>query len=532
MAKKVQTVFMCTECGNESPKWSGQCICGAWNTIVEMKVPPVSDTSDKRRRTGSGRAAAASKGSANGSGAGAVIGVGTSTNSGTGIGLFDGGAGVRAVGTPLRLSTVSSGETDRLDTGIPEFNRVLGGGLVKGSLTLISGEPGIGKSTLILQAAARIAEKYGKVLYVSGEESEEQIKMRADRICSSIPDSLYILSETNMENITAQKEAIDPAFLIIDSIQTMYSVDADSSPGTVSQVRICGNELMRIGKGSEMPILIVAHVTKSGDLAGPKIVEHLVDTVLYFTGERSSDLRILRSLKNRFGTTNEIGAFEMRSGGLFDVPNLSETLIQEMSDSTEGSAATSFYEGSRPIILEIQALTAPTNAGFPRRTSIGIEVNRLNMILAVLERRAGISLGNSDVYVNIAGGLRPEGTSSDLAVAMAVYSSYRRIPLSSKTLFLGEISLTGDLRSISHADKIVKEAVRMGFDTIILPEKNAARLSAMQQFSTAAPTAQQASATAARQASPDPGSELSSTLGKARLIPVKSLRDAISFFKK
>ncbi len=559
MAKKVQTVFMCTECGNESPKWSGQCICGAWNTIVEMKVLPVSDTVDKRRRTGSPRAAAASKGPSASTNSSSRRGV-AGTSGGGGINGNGGGGGINGngsvagngdasggsgasgasgaeestraagaqdfvrtplfsgiVGRPLKLSMVPSGESDRLDTGISEFNRVLGGGLVRGSLTLISGEPGIGKSTLILQAAAKIAEKYGRVLYVSGEESEEQIKMRADRICDTIPDSLYILSETNMENISAQKEAIDPAFLIIDSIQTMYSVDADSSPGTVSQVRICGNELMRIGKGSEIPILIVAHVTKSGDLAGPKIVEHLVDTVLYFTGERSSDLRILRSLKNRFGTTNEIGAFEMRSGGLFDVPNLSETLIQEMSDSTEGSAATSFYEGSRPIILEIQALTAPTNAGFPRRTSIGIDVNRLNMILAVLERRAGISLGNCDVYINIAGGLRPEGTSSDLAAAMAVYSSYRRIPLPSKTLFLGEISLTGDLRSVSHADKIIKEAIRMGFDTVILPEKNAVRLQAMQQNS------QKSSAS---------GSSLAEVLNKAHIIPVKSLRDAISLFRK
>ena len=283
MAKKVQTVFVCSECGHESLKWMGQCICGAWNTMTEEKVLPQEGT-DKRRRTGSGG------------------------NSGA-------GAFSRA-GKPMPLFRVKSGETGRVDTGIPEFNRVLGGGLVKGSLTLISGEPGIGKSTLILQAAAKIAENCGKVLYVSGEESEEQIKMRADRICRSIPDSLYILSETNMENIIAQKEQIQPAFLIIDSIQTMYSAELDSAPGTVSQVRVCGNELMRIGKGSDLPVLIVAHVTKSGDLAGPKIVEHLVDTVLYFTGERSHDLRILRSLKNRFGTTNEIGAFEMREEGL------------------------------------------------------------------------------------------------------------------------------------------------------------------------------------------------------------------------
>lgn len=453
MAKKVQTVYVCTECGYESPKWMGQCICGAWNTMAEEKVLPQAGE-DKRRRTGSGRSAG-----------GAAAGASSGSFSPVGRG-----------GKPLPLSSVKSGEKDRIDTGIEELNRVLGGGLVKGSLTLISGEPGIGKSTLILQAAAKIAERCGKVLYVSGEESEEQIKMRADRICKKIPDSLYILSETNMENIILRKEQIDPVFLIIDSIQTMYSADIDSAPGTISQVRVCGNELMRIGKGSDLPILIVAHVTKSGDLAGPKIVEHLVDTVLYFTGERSHDLRILRSLKNRFGTTNEIGAFEMREEGLTEVVNLSETLIEEMNESSEGSAAAAVYEGTRPLILEIQALTSPTNAGFPRRTSIGIDHNRLNMILAVLERRAGISLASQDVYLNIVGGIRPEGTSSDLAVALAVYSSYRSIPVPAKTLCLGEISLTGDLRSISHAEKIVKEAARMGFHRVMLPRQNAEKL--------------------------------------------------------
>ncbi len=442
MAKKAQTVFVCSECGYESPKWMGQCICGAWNTMTEEKALPKSE--DRRRRTGTSASSSA-----------------------------DGG---RTFSRPSPLASVHSGERDRIDTGIEEFNRVLGGGLVKGSLTLISGEPGIGKSTLILQAAANIAASCGPVLYVSGEESEEQIKMRADRICSSIPDTLYILSETNMENIVIQQEKIRPAFLIIDSIQTMYSSELDSAPGTVSQVRVCGNELMRIGKGSGMPVLIVAHVTKSGDLAGPKIVEHLVDTVLYFTGERSRDLRILRSLKNRFGTTNEIGAFEMREEGLCQVSNLSETLIEEMSDFSEGSVATAAYEGTRPLILEIQALTAAANAGFPRRTSIGIDYNRLNMILAVLERRAGVSLSSQDVYVNIVGGIRPEGTSSDLAVALAVYSSRKGISVSGKTLCLGEISLTGDLRSVSHTDKIAKEAARMGFSRIILPKQNAVRL--------------------------------------------------------
>ncbi len=452
MAKKAQTVFVCQECGYESPKWMGQCICGAWNSMIEEKILPLAD--DHRRRTGTSASA--------------------DTTSKT-----------SRAGRPVPLKSVKSGETSRMDTGIPEFNRVLGGGLVRGSLTLISGEPGIGKSTLILQAAANIAARYGNVLYVSGEESEEQIKMRADRICGGIPDKLFILSETNMENITLQQEALKPAFLIIDSIQTMYSDSIESAPGSVSQVRVCGNELMRIGKSLELPILIVAHVTKSGELAGPKIVEHLVDTVLHFTGERSQDLRILRSHKNRFGTTNEIGAFEMRESGLAEVPNLSESLMEDMGDGSEGSIATALYEGTRPLILEIQALTIASNPGFGRRTAIGVELSRLNMILAVLEKRAGISLTTQDVYVNIVGGIRPEGTASDLAVALAVYSSYSGKKPPEMTIALGEIGLTGELRSIQHTDKIVREAARMGFKKIIMPEKNAERLRSQNDFSSA-----------------------------------------------
>lgn len=444
MAKKASTIFMCQECGYESPRWMGQCVCGAWNSMVEQKILPA--TTDSRRRTGAAGAAGRSE------------------------------SGVASPGRPVQLGKVLSGASVREDTGIAELDRVLGGGFVKGSLTLISGEPGIGKSTLILQAAANIAEKYGTVIYVSGEESEEQIKMRADRICKRIPENLYILSETNIENIILQFESIKPVFMIIDSIQTMYSEALDSAPGSVSQVRITGNELMRIGKGSETPILIVAHVTKSGDLAGPKTVEHLVDTVLSFTGERSSDLRILRSVKNRFGTTNEIGAFEMCEEGLIDVSNLSQTLMEDMEGGSEGSVATAIYEGSRPLILEIQALTAPTNMSFPRRTSIGIELSRLNMLLAVLERRASVNLSTQDVYINIVGGFKPDGTSVDLAVVLAVLSSFRGITPPPQTLAVGEVGLTGELRSVRHADKILKEAANLGFRHLILPQKNAAKL--------------------------------------------------------
>ena len=437
MAKKVQTVYVCQECGYESPKWMGRCVCGAWNSFAEEKTVP--DKEDRRRRTGS-------------------VSVGT--------------AGGRA-GIPVPLREVRSGETDRITTGISEFDRVLGGGFVKGSLTLISGEPGIGKSTLILQAAAHIADGGSTVLYVSGEESEEQVRMRADRICPELSGSLYILSETSMENIMAQFQKLKPAFMIVDSIQTMYTDTLDSAPGSVTQVRECGAELMKAGKGNGIPVLIVAHVTKSGDLAGPKIVEQLVDTVLQFNGERSRDLRILRALKNRFGTTNEIGAFEMGQEGLMPVDNLSESLMEDMGEGSEGSVATAVYEGTRPLILELQALATPTPSGFARRQAIGADIRRLNMITAVLERHAGVSLTNQDIYVNVVGGLRPEGTSCDLAVAMAIYSSYARKLVPAGTLVLGEIGLTGELRSIPHADRILREAERLGFSRVILPEKNA-----------------------------------------------------------
>ncbi len=433
MSKKAKTVFVCQECGYESPKWQGQCICGQWNTMIEEKVVE-SKENDKRSRGISGDRIKAS-----------------------------------------RLSEIKSGNETRIDTGIGELNRVLGGGLVKGSLTLISGEPGIGKSTIIIQAAAKIAENCGKVLYVTGEESAEQIKMRADRVCKGNLDQLFLLAETNIENIIHVQEELEPAFLIIDSIQTMYSDDLESAPGSVSQVRACGNELMKIGKGKNIPVFIVAHVTKNGDLAGPKIIEHLVDCVLNFNGERDQELRILRAYKNRFGTTSEIGAFEMTEEGLTEIQNLSKTFLEGMEDGAEGAMATAIYEGTRPLLLEVQALTSPTNIGFARRTAIGVELSRLNMILAVLERKAGLTLINQDVYVNIVGGLKPDGTSIDLAVALAIYSTCKGLKGSGKVLAIGEIGLTGDLRSIQNADKIVREAARLGFTRVIMPQKNAAR---------------------------------------------------------
>jgi len=375
-----------------------------------------------------------------------------------------------------RMTAIRSGNYTRLDTGIGELNRALGGGLVKGSLILISGEPGIGKSTIILQAAAKIAAKYGKVLYVSGEESVEQIKMRADRVCNGPLDDVFILSETNMENISAVTDELAPVFLIVDSIQTMYTSDMDSAQGSVSQVRACGNELMRIGKTKGIPVFIACHVTKSGELAGPKIIEHLVDCVLSFTGERDRELRILRANKNRYGTTSEIGAFEMAEEGLVEIENLSKTFLEGMEPGAEGSVTTAVYEGTRPLLLEAQALVSPANVGFARRAAIGVDAARLNMILAVLDRKAGVSLINQDVYVNIVGGLRPEGTSTDLAVALAIHSTFKGRPCPAKTIAIGEIGLTGDLRGVQNAEKIVKEAARMGFQKIILPYKNAVRL--------------------------------------------------------
>ena len=431
MAKKAKTVYVCQECGYESAQWMGQCVCGAWNSFVEEKVLP-DIKGDTRRRT-------------------------TTTEA-----------------KPSLLKKVGSLSYERVDTGIGELNRVLGGGMVKGSLTLISGEPGIGKSTIIIQAAANIASRGKTVLYVSGEESEEQIKLRADRVCKSISESLFVLAETNIENVEIVCENLNPDFLIVDSIQTMYSNQLDSAPGSISQVRQVGNQLMRLGKTRNIPIFIVAHVTKSGDLAGPKTVEHLVDCVLNFTGERDQELRVLRSYKNRFGTTSEIGAFMMEGSGLTEVTDISATFLENREEKTEGSVTTAIYEGSRPVMFEIQSLVTPASGmGFARRTSVGIDNTRLSMIIAVMEKKVGLPLGGQDIYVNVVGGIRPEGTGTDIAVALAIFSSFKRIAPSARTLALGEVGLTGDLRPVRNAEKIVKEAARLGYEQIIMPRSNA-----------------------------------------------------------
>lgn len=437
MAKKTKTVFVCQECGYESPKWIGQCICGAWNSMVEEKVD-LEPEKDARSRAPLAR---------------------------------DG----RKV-KPSVLTKVGSADYERIATGIGELDRVLGGGLVKGSLVLISGEPGIGKSTLIVQAASHIASSGGTVLYVSGEESEEQIKMRADRVCSDLSDRLFVMSETNMENIEDAVDEMKPSFLIIDSIQTMYTDELDSAPGSVSQVRACGNILMKYGKTRNIPVFIVAHVTKSGDLAGPKIVEHLVDCVLNFTGERDHDIRILRAFKNRFGTTSEIGAFQMGEDGLTEITDLSASFLENSDEQAEGSVITAVYEGSRPVLLEVQALTSTTTVGFARRTAVGIDNQRLSMILAVIEKKLGMRLVDQDVYVNVVGGLRPDSTSVDLGVALAVYSTLRGVTPDRRLIAIGEVGLTGDLRSCQNADRIAQEAAKLGYSEIIMPVRNAAKI--------------------------------------------------------
>ena len=430
MAKKAKSVYMCAECGNEFPSWQGQCsYCGAWNSIVEQKVKPDAD-SDARRRT---------------------------TNK----------------ATPSKLKSVGTGNYTRIPSGISELDRVLGGGIVLGSMILISGEPGIGKSTLIIQSANSIALNNGTVLYVSGEESEEQVKLRADRVCENLSDNLLIFPETNIESVLAACEQTKPKFLVIDSIQTMYSEELDNTAGSITQIRACSNLLMKYAKTNNVPIFIVAHVNKSGDLAGPKTIEHMVDCVLNFVGERDRDLRILRSVKNRFGTTEEIGAFSMGQSGMTEVRDLSGTLLESSDIREEGSVASALYEGSRPVFFEIQALVTPANVGFARRSAIGIDNNRLNMILAVLEKKVGISLLNHDVYVNVVGGLKPDGPGADLAVALAIYSSFRERTSPRRVVALGEVGLTGNLRAVRNADRIVSEAARLGYEAVILPRGNA-----------------------------------------------------------
>lgn len=427
MAKN-KNVFICQECGYEAPKWFGKCPgCSSWNTMLEEKK----ETQVMSRSTG------------------------ISSNS-----------------KPESIVEIKSGEFERYNTGIEELNRVLGGGMVKGSLTLISGEPGIGKSTLLLQTANNIALNIGKVLYVSGEESGEQIKIRGDRV-GNISSNLYILSETNLELIEGHIDSINPVFIIIDSIQTLFKPSITSAPGSVSQVRECSNELMRISKTKNIPLFIVAHVTKQGELAGPRVLEHMVDTVLSFEGERTQEFRILRTMKNRFGTTSEIGVFEMLQSGLKEISNPSEVFLEETNFNNEGSVVIGIMEGTRPILVEIQALVSETKSNFPRRTAVGVDTSRLSLILAVLEKKLKIPFYSSDVYVNVVGGLNIEGTYGDLGLALALISSAKGNSLKiNKSMIIGEIGLTGEVRPIALCERLVNEGIKMGFENIVIPSRN------------------------------------------------------------
>ncbi|MBC2582534.1 DNA repair protein RadA [Clostridium sp. DJ247] len=430
MAKN-KTTFICQECGYESVKWLGKCPnCDSWNSLIEEVKS---------------------------------INVNTSST-------------INSNSEPRSIVNIKSDEYKRFDTGIQELNRVLGGGIVKGSLTLISGAPGIGKSTLLLQTANNIALNHGKVLYVSGEESEEQIKMRGDRL-ETVSENLYIVSETNVEKIIEHIDNTKPVFVIIDSIQTLFKQTITSAPGSVSQVRESANDIMHIGKTKNIPFFIVAHVTKQGELAGPRVLEHMVDTVLSFEGERTEEFRILRTMKNRFGTTSEIGVFEMREIGLEEVSDPSAVFLEETSFQKEGSVVVGIMEGTRPILVEIQALVSETKAVMPRRTAVGIDNARLNLIIAVLEKKLKIPFYNCDVYVNVVGGLKFDGTFGDLGLALALLSSVRSKETAlEKLLVVGEIGLTGEVRPVSFCDRLVNEAHKMGFKNVIIPFRNMGKI--------------------------------------------------------
>nr|WP_024838291.1 DNA repair protein RadA [Clostridium sp. 12(A)] len=434
MAKAKATAFFCKECGYESAKWLGQCPgCKEWNTFVEElvgKKEPVS-----KRGIGSG-------------GDGGILG---------------------AKAKPSRLSDIHLDEQDRMKTGYEELDRVLGGGVVKGSLVLVGGDPGIGKSTLLLQVCRNLAASGQKVLYISGEESLKQIKLRGNRI-GEITGDLLFLCETSLELIEGVIREEKPDVVIIDSIQTMFREEVSSAPGSVSQVRESTNILLQIAKGSGIAVFIVGHVTKEGVVAGPRVLEHMVDTVLYFEGERSASYRIIRGVKNRFGSTNEIGVFEMVESGLAEVANPSEYMLSGRPEEASGAVVACSMEGTRPMLLEVQALITPTAFGMPRRTAAGTDYNRVNLLMAVLEKRCHYDLSHFDAYVNITGGLRMNEPALDLAILMAIVSSMKDRAVDSKTIIFGEVGLSGEVRAVSMAQQRVNEAKKLGFKTCILPE--------------------------------------------------------------
>ena len=424
---KTTTTYFCQNCGYQSTKWLGKCPeCGEWNTFVEEII---SKSDDKKH------------------------------------GIKKGDKKVQS--TPIHK--ITSEKEDRIDTKSVELNRVLGGGLVNGSVVLIGGEPGIGKSTLLLQTALNM--KGLRILYVSGEESQQQIKMRADRLGIQ-NENCFILNETFTTDIFTQIETVEPHVLIIDSIQTLYTDMLDSSPGSISQIRETAGELMRLAKTTQIPVLLIGHITKDGNLAGPKVLEHMVDTVLQFEGDQHYGFRILRSVKNRFGSTSELGIFEMRSGGLREVSNPSEILLSQRDEAASGVAIAAMVEGQRPMLIETQALVTNAAYGTPQRSATGFDLRRMNMLLAILEKRSGFKLGTKDVFLNIAGGIRVDDPAIDLAVVAAILSSLEDIALSNNLCFAAEVGLSGEIRSVAHIENRILEAEKLGFEKIIISKYN------------------------------------------------------------
>ena len=435
---KAKTLFYCTDCGNELPKWAGQCpACKAWNTIVEQPAEKPAKRS------------------------GPVKG-----GSATGV----------AINRPRPMKEVETTDELRFATGMGELDRVLGGGVVKGSLVLVGGAPGIGKSTLMLQICDNLC-RFARVLYVSGEESERQIKLRAERL-KVRGEGLYLLAETNLENMVDAVHQLQPDVLIVDSIQTLYHGDVTSAPGSVSQVKECTLTLMQLAKGESVTVFVIGHVNKEGSIAGPKVLEHMVDCVLYFEGERHMAYRILRAAKNRFGATNEIGVFEMEDVGLAEVPNPSEAMLSGRPAGAPGTCVTCVMEGVRPVLAEIQALVVPTSLSNPRRVSNGFDYSRSMLLLAVLEKRGGLMVGGCDVYLNVIGGLYLEEPAADLAAILALASSFRDKPVPSDLTAIGEVGLTGELRAASALGQRLSEVKRLGFTKCIIPKRTQGKLSA------------------------------------------------------
>jgi DNA repair protein RadA/Sms len=426
---KSKSKFVCNDCGYESPKWMGKCPgCHAWNTMTEF-----AQSTGKRRELARSPLAAQEK--------------------------------------PRPIIEVELARDPRIRTNIGELDRVLGSGIVPGSLTLVGGDPGIGKSTLLLQTSNSLAEQGLKVLYISGEESARQTKLRADRLGISSPN-LYVLCETDLELMQASIDELQPDLLIVDSIQTVYLPSLESAPGSVSQVRECTSHFMRIAKVNGIATILVGHVTKEGAIAGPRLLEHMVDCVLYFEGDRHHTYRMLRAVKNRFGSTNEIGIFEMSESGLREVRNPSEIFLSERPKGVSGSIVVASMEGTRPVLVELQALVATTNFPSPRRTATGIDHNRLVLIMAVLEKRLGLFLQNQDAYINVAGGLKLDEPAVDLAIAISLVSSFRDIPSGAADVVFGEVGLTGEVRAVSRVEQRVREAEKLGFRRVIVPEKS------------------------------------------------------------